>query len=61
VFKKTKLSKLKKLKNLSLLHDYYFGVTISHTKIILRRKKSIALLFICAHFIWGLQLGLGLS
>jgi len=36
-------------------------VTISPEKITLQREKEHCAIFIHAHFMWGLQLGLGLS
>jgi len=38
-----------------------YEVTISPEKIILQREKEHCAIFICAHFIWSLRLGLGLS
>jgi len=35
-------------------------VTISSEKVILQIEKEHCAIFICAHFMWGLQLGLGL-
>jgi len=36
-------------------------VTISPEKIILQEEKKHCAIFICTQFMWGLQLGLGLS
>jgi len=44
-----------------LLENIDNKVTISLEKIILQGEKEQCAIYICKHFIWGLQLGLGLS